>query len=266
MEFSFIYLIPIWFIGLFFLIVLLSSLELGYRIGLGKGGPGKEDSESAGGKAIVGSMLALMGLIVAFTYAAAVQRFELRKVSAIEEANALSTAYLRADLMADPGSTELKEAILNYARTRLTDKTDIVSKEDIRLFMQNTLSAKDKLWPITEKIIKETNPGHKGSTLIASINNVLDMHTKRLAAGIDKLPLAVTLLMLFIAAACLSVAGYNSGVYGTMSRWRVTVFALVLTLVFFVIQDFDRPREGLIYVPLDSLADTIAEMEADLKK
>lgn len=266
MEFSFIYQIPIWFIGLFFLIVLLSALELGYRIGLGKGGPGKEDSESAGGKAIVGAMLALMGLIVAFTYAAAVQRFELRKVAAIEEANALSTAYLRAGLVADPGGTELKEAILNYARTRITDKTGIFSKEDIGLVMQNTLSAKDKLWPITEKIIKETSPGPRGSSLVAGINSVLDVHTKRLAAVSDKLPLAVTVLMLFIAAACLSVAGYNSGVYGTMSRWRVTAFALVLTLILFVIQDFDRPREGLIHVPYESLIDTIAEMEAGLKK
>jgi len=62
----------------------------------------------------------------------------------------------------------------------------------------------------------------------------------------------------------LGVAGFNAGIYGKMSRGRMTTFALVLTLIMFVIQDYDRPTEGVIRVPKDSLHFVILEMEAEL--
>ena len=64
------------------------------------------------------TMFAQFGLILAFTYASGVNRFEARKQAVIEEANALGTAFMRAGLIAEPGGKALQETILEYSKTR----------------------------------------------------------------------------------------------------------------------------------------------------
>jgi len=73
----------------------------------------------------------------------------------------------------------------------------------------------------------------------------------------------VMMMMLFVAAASLSVAGFNSGISGRLNRWRMTTFALVLVGVVLVIHDFDQPLDGFIQLDRSSMIDTINEMEAD---
>jgi len=62
----------------------------------------------------------------------------------------------------------------------------------------------------------------------------------------------------------LLVPAFNAGISGSISRWRMTPLALVLSGVMFVIMDFDRPVSGFIRVSQASLQSAIAEMEADL--
>ena len=263
-EISIIYDIPIWATGFLFLLVLLLVLEIGNQIGL-KQREHWVEKETAGGKVVLTALLTLLGLILSFTYLASVQRYEVRKQTAVMEANALGTAFLRADLVAEPGSTELKQALLDYARTRIVSgKKTRWTPEERKSFVLISLKEQEQLWPITEKIIEEGKPGPIETALVTSINHVIDVHTLRLAAALDKLPLAVTLMMLFMAAAALGVAGFNAGIYGKMSRGRMTAFALVLTLIMFIIQDFDRPGQGWIRVTQNSLHFVILEMETEL--
>jgi hypothetical protein len=263
-EVNIIYDISIWAVGVLFLLVLLLVLEVGHQIGL-KQREHWVEKETAGGKMVLTALLTLLGLILSFTYLASVQRYEVRKQTAIMEANALGTAFLRADLVAEPGSTELKQALLDYARTRVSDKKKTVWLPEERMaFLQKTLKEQERLWPITENIIEESKPGPIETALVTAINHVLDVHNLRIAASLDKLPLAITLMMLVMAAAALGVAGFNAGIYGKMSRGRMTTFALVLTLILFVIQDYDRPHEGWIRVPDATLHFIILEMETEL--
>ena len=90
------------------------------------------------------------------------------------------------------------------------------------------------------------------------------MHTLRIAALFDKLPGAVIWILAVIAGAALSVTGYNAGVTGFISRWRMTIFAFVLTGLMAVIIDFDRPGDGLIRVSRASVQMTIDDMAKDL--
>lgn len=51
-------------------------------------------------------------------------------------------------------------------------------------------------------------------------------------------------MLLFVASAALSVAGFNVEILGRMSRWRATTLALALTRIMFIIYDFDHLRFG----------------------
>jgi hypothetical protein len=64
----------------------------------------------------MGSMFALLGLIMAFTYAFTVSRADHRKQAIVNEANTIGTAFLRVELASEPGRSELRRLLLDYAR------------------------------------------------------------------------------------------------------------------------------------------------------
>ncbi len=210
-------------------------------------------------------MFALLGLILAFTYGAGVNRFDARKEAVVLEVNAMSTAFLRAGLVAEPGRTELKQALLDYARTRSPKRGQRLSNEQIQEVIQKSLQAQSKLWPITEQIVEQNHLDPiVTSRLVDAIDQVINVHTIRVAAKFDQLPLAVILMLLLVASASLSVAGFNAGISGRLNRLRMTTFAFVLMGVMLVILDFDQPIDGFIRVNHESLTNIVNEMEANL--
>ena len=71
--------------------------ELGWHLGMrneGRGGSNISTLESA--------MLGLLALIIGFTFAMALSRFEARREAVLNEANAIGTTALRARLLPDP--------------------------------------------------------------------------------------------------------------------------------------------------------------------
>ena len=65
------------------------------------------------------STLTLLGLIIGFTFSMAVGRYDQRKNLEEEEANAIGTAYLRADLIGEPHAAKLKAQLRNYTNERV---------------------------------------------------------------------------------------------------------------------------------------------------
>jgi hypothetical protein len=78
------------------------------------------------------------------------------------------------------------------------------------------------------------------------------------------LPLSAVIMLIFVAAASLAVAGFNGGIIGRPNRWRMTTFAFVLVGIMLVIHDFDHPVNGFIRVSHDGIINVINDMEADL--
>ena len=156
--------------------------------------------------------------------------------------------------------------LLDYARTRYFPPDVLQNSDDSKALLIRTLRQQDKIWPATKHVIELDNTASMETSLVEAINSVFDAHTTRFAAALDTLPKIVMWMLLFVAAASLSVAGFNAGIQGRMSRWRMTALTLVLTGLMLVILDFDRPLDGMVIVNQHSLNSVIAEMEADLKQ
>ncbi len=265
MSFSFFYHIPLIFGSLTMFAILLMALEVGYRVGF-KQRKKWLDADTGGGTVALSTMFALLGLILAFTYASGVSRFEDRKQAVIEESNALGTAFLRAGFIAEPGGKALQETILAYAKTRAISREHSLSNAEIMEILNNTIQAQEKLWPALEKALMQDKLGAIEASMVTAMNDVLNMHTIRMSALLDKLPKAVIWMLIFISAATIAVTGFNAGLSGKISRWRTATLALVMVGVMLMILDYDRPRDGFIRVSQYSLNTVIAEMEANLAK
>ena len=65
------------------------------------------------------STAAVVAFLIGFAFSGAASRFTARVDVVVKEANALSTAYLRADTIAEPQRGELKAALKEYTSDRI---------------------------------------------------------------------------------------------------------------------------------------------------
>ena len=266
MDIPIFYQMPYWVNGLLFIVVLLGALEACYRIGRWRVRTTGESGRKDEGDLVLASMYTLLGLVLAFTYAFTLSRADLRKQAVIDEANAIGTAFLRAGMAPESVRTELRTLLLDYARTRVVTVENAGSMDRFRKTHARTLQIQSKIWPATERMVKAMPAGPVEVSIVQSINQVLDIHTKRLAVSFDRLPGIVLLMLVFIAGASLAITGYNAGLSGRRDRWRLTSLTLVLAVVMLVIIDFDRPIRGFVQVSQQSLGNVIRDMEATLNE
>jgi len=262
MDMLWLYEWPIWLDGLFFLSILLVSVEGGLRLGLRRHRESVDAKKGVRGDVVLGSMLALLGLLLAFTYAFSLSRADMRKQAIVNEGNAIGTAFLRADLGAEPGRSELRRGLLDYARTRLVKKE--VYGESLRESVARSSEAQSRLWPAAERALQKDIPGAIQASIVQAVNEVLDTGTIRLAVINDHIPAAVFGLLLIVAAASIAIAAHNAGLNGAKTRWRMYAFALVLAALMLVIIDFDRGRHGFIRISLQPLEVVIDDLKAQL--
>src|SRR5215472_9861172 len=103
------------FVGLLFLGVLVflkNCLRLGLRTKVAEGA-------KQGLGIIEGAMFTLLGLLVAFTFSGAAERFEGRRHLIVEEANDIGTAYLRVDLLPADAQPEIRDLFRRYVDSRI---------------------------------------------------------------------------------------------------------------------------------------------------
>ena len=103
-------------LGLF--VCMLVLLEVGRRIGVHRLAKDPEGARVGFG-AIEGAVLALLGLLLAFTISGAGGRFDARRQLIVEETNAIGTAYLRLDMLPHAVQPALRENFRRYVDTRI---------------------------------------------------------------------------------------------------------------------------------------------------
>ena len=255
------YEMSLWLFAVILVMLFLAALESGFWMGLRKYRI-KEDSEkTVRSDVTLGSMLALLGLILAFTYAFSLSRADHRKDAIVNEVNAINTAFLRADLAAEPGRSELRYRLLEYARTRLVTAEMVASADALQNTIARSLEAQSYLWPATKQVLQGDVPGPLKTSIIQAVNGVLDAHNKRYAAVHDRLPDAILMLLTFVAMVSVAVAGYQAGLTGSMNHWRRGAFVLILAALILIIIDFDRSFEGLIQVNQETMVSLIRNLE-----
>src|SRR5215813_9733585 len=92
---------------------LLISIEIGFRVG--RHAAERNDALASGQiGAIQGATLGMLALLLGFSFAGAAARFLERQDLIVTEANAIGTAYLRADLLDEPYRAQLRACLARY--------------------------------------------------------------------------------------------------------------------------------------------------------
>src|SRR5215813_6547607 len=109
--------LPLWALFISILLVVLLSVECGYRLGAYRRRRREEEKEAPLGT-MVGAELGLLAFILAFTFGLAAARFDTRRQVLLDEANAIGTTYLRAGMLPER-SEEIRRLLRGYVGVRL---------------------------------------------------------------------------------------------------------------------------------------------------
>ena len=206
---------------------------------------------------LVGAALALLGLMTAFTFGAAQDRFNMRQRMVVEEANALGTTYLRIQTLDPPVRDILSGQMLRYAQVRQDFSIASASPASLEENTRRTSDMQAEMWPEVMRAVR-TNPiPSLNVSLLQTTNDMFDLAASR-RAGIDaRVPVSI-LRMLTVyalaAAAIMGFAGAKERRYSVVS----TAVLLLLTLAFCLILDLDRPSTGTIRINQSAMARAVA--------
>lgn len=216
------------------------------------------------GGTTLGAMLALLGLLLGFAFSSALGWREARQSALVEEAKAISTAFLMADLLDDPGRTDLQTRILAYAQTRLATASDTRSREAWNTFLARTLNAQADIWPATLRALDKEPSDPIRAAIAGKVTDLLDAHTQRIASAAEQIPPPAKAMILLVAVSGILIVGNRSALQGRPLTWRTFVFAGVLSIVMIVIFDLDLGLEGTMRVNPDTMRAAVHDMETAL--
>ena len=193
---------------------------------------------------MTGALLALLGLMLAFSFSMANSRYDSRRQVMVEEANAIGTAILRTQMYPDSVRALFHQSMKEYVEVRIATLT-ARKDPDILLVNQNTSdSLGRRIWNIVSDYASVDPSLVKTSELIPALNDMIDIVTTRRAAFEATIPDSILYFLLFL---CLSSAFLLAHDRKSNTDWMVVIgFSIMLSATLFTIIDLDRPHSGLI--------------------
>lgn len=188
---------------------MLLLLETGRRLGM-RHRPKESGEERSNLGTIEGAIFALFRLLIAFTFGGAAVRFNEKRMLVAEEANAIGTAYLRLNLVANGAQPRLKECFRRYMDSRLEIYRKMPDTAAVAIEMGRSKEFQETIW--RDAVAATTLPGSHpdaGKLLLPALNNM-----NRMAS----------------------------------SRYRLHIFSftIITVVVVYVILDVEYPRASLI--------------------
>lgn len=254
----------LWLEGLGLALALPLAVEAGYRLHRRSTGAAKTAADD-GWAALLAGAVTLLALLLGFTVAMATDRYEARRRLVIDEANAISTTYLRAQAFQGASGKVLRSALVDYADGRRRaylagdDPAKIADVERAADFQRN------RIWAATLAALREPEGAAMTTATLQATNDMFDIAASRQATLEARVPPPILLSLVAYAIVTAGLSGYGLGAYGVRHRVASTLLFLMVAVLITLVLDLDRPRSGGIRVsqsPLERVAMSIAAAEA----
>lgn len=237
--------LPIWGVFIFMVGTVLVAAEIGFRIGIWLQDNDSDSGEARMTGAVVGSMLGLVGFLMAFSIGIAINQHGERKGMVVSEANAVGTAWLRAGFLDEADTVSMRKLLNDYVKVRLDAADQLI---DLQEAIARSETIHRALWKIVEGSVKRGNESDIMTTVAQAINDVINIHSLRITAATKRLPIILGVVL--IAATILSflLVGVASSADRKRDIAAVSLFALAFIAVMIIMVDLDRPQQGMLTV------------------
>jgi len=244
------YALPLGVIAFVILAALLAAATLGYR-GHRWLLERRDETDTESHDHLLAAVLGLLALLLGFTFSLSLNRYETRRQLVVQEANALDTTWLRAQLLDPSNRQEISGLLRDYLDARLD-----WSEADTPETAARTNALERKLWAATGRVMRSDTSPLLSRALMDAVTEDFDMADTRSAARLAHVPDRVLNVLFLYALLSAAMLGYTSAAKGKPQRIATSAVLTLLTLAMVMILDIDRPRTGAITVtqqPMEEL-------------
>ena len=235
-------------------VAIMAAAEAGNWIGrtYGRDNGGDKDAGS-----MATATLGLLALLIGFTYAMAVARYDLRRQTVLEEANAIGSTVNFALMLPKADQAPILAELREYTNLRI----DLGSPYDpakLEADVKRSGEIRAELW--RHAVAAETaQPRDLGIyQFVANLNEMNNMGEKRLTALRNHVPVVITIMLAGTALIAMGFVGYGAGINGTRRIYADAVMAVLIAGLIALMLDLQRPDRGSIEIPTQPLKDTLA--------
>ena len=191
------------------------------------------------------AILTLLALIIGFTFSMALTRYDQRKNLEEEEANAIGTAWVRAELLPSGDSAKLRAVLKTYLEQRILWYVARDADETARLDAQ-IAALQGAMWAAVAAPAN-AQPSAVNALAVASINDTLNSQGYTQAAWLNRIPFAAWALLVALALFCSVLVGFEAE-RAKAGRGVAFVLPVSVAIACCLIADLESPRYGLIHV------------------
>jgi hypothetical protein len=241
---------------------MLACVEAGYVIGRRRADRDPGGAFVSSG-AVEGAVFGLLGLLLAFTFAGAASRFDMRRSLVVEEANDIGTAWLRLDLLRAEDQPALRDLFRRYVEARIAVYEKMPDFASVRAEIGKANALQAQIWTRAVDGCRRAGGGEATLLLLPALNAMIDITTTRTRAAIAHIPLPILGALFAVALLAAIVAGQAMATTANRNLLQGALFAAAVALTIYVILDYEYPRVGLIR--LDHADEVMIELRESLR-
>jgi hypothetical protein len=224
---------------------MLLCLDLGYRTGkssLRRHGTGALEGMGSIETAVFG----VLGLLLAFSFSGATSRLDSRRQLIVTEANAISTAYQRIDVLPGGEQPEMRRLFREYLDTRLRAYAVPFNPTIAERELAQAATLQQAIWSRSIIATAADPTGRSALLFLPAVNAIGDVATARTIALHTHLPDLVFALLIAVALLSGLTAGHALARRPGRSWFHNFLYASVVAATIYVVLDLENPRSGLI--------------------
>jgi len=229
-------------LALGFFVLLLIAMQIGKWLGAGTDAKGGSSASI-----IEGSVFALLGLLVAFTFSGAAQRMADRRDLLVQEVNAIGTAWLRIDMLDASQQPALREQFRRYVDGRIDYYRNVADLAHRDAVAAKVAAMQKEIWATSMQAARSSVPPFAAS-YAGAVNEMFDMASAQTVAQKVHPPIATYAFLGFLALVAAVLVGLNLASSNRDSLIHRLVYAVVMTAALYIIIDFEFPRIGTIRI------------------
>jgi hypothetical protein len=190
------------------------------------------------------SLFALFGLLLAFTFSGAADRFQSRRAIALDEVKAVAATWKRLDHLPEPGRSKLRDLVRRHAAENAKAYSETRNLRKFKVDMDRIARLEDELWAETLSALA----GSPGVTMPVT-GTLMTMFEKRMARAeaVERHPpLLIYGMLITLGWICAFLTGFGMSEAKARSWTHIAAYAGIISLTLYIIIDLEFPKMGMI--------------------
>ncbi len=238
--------------------LLAAAMLVGWWLGWRKGWRITQQARGAPAAKFSDATLAILGLLLAFTFSMSMAKHEQRRLMVVNDSNAIGDFHTCASLLKEPVRGQLQSAIRAYIEHRLALVQERPNESGIRQKLVEIPQLHNRMQTLVGEALNGGTP--IAAPLVNTFNALTSNHAARVAAGLDRLPWNVVCLLFLTSIVPLVLVGMQQGAAGEWRPAATFAFVALVSMVVWITLDFNQPQRGMITVSQEPLERLLAGM------